>query len=115
MTALWASVSGDAPACRAEPPADAAGAADLMDAACEAWWTTDERYVLRVGAAGDERWYVGELEGDEAGGALAAPASPRPPREAVAPGTRTMLVGRRRTRGAAPAPMRLHVRRAPHG
>ncbi len=104
MTALWASVADPA----GEPSACAA------DARCEAWWTADERYVLRVAAAGGERWYVGELEVTEAGAALAGPASPCPAREAVPP-SRTMLVGRQRGRRTAPPPMRLHVRRPPRG
>ena len=98
MTALWASV------------ADASGPAS--EGAFEAWWTADERYVLRVGGAGAERWYVGELD-------LAAadvdPASPRPPRETPPPRSRTMLVGRRRGSRVAPPPMRLHVRRPARG
>lgn len=103
MTALWASVADPA----GDPPARPSDA-------CEAWWTADERYVLRVAAGGGERWYVGELEVDEAGDAPAGAGSPRPPREAVPP-SRTMLVGRQRGRRTAPAPMRLHVRRPPRG
>lgn len=108
MTALWASVSDPS----IDGPALGAALADApADPTCEAWWTADERYVLRVAAAGGERWYVGELEGDDVGDGLAA-ASVRPPRDAVPP-TRTMLVGRQRGRRTAPAPMRLHVRRPP--
>jgi hypothetical protein len=117
MTALWASVAGSAaepaegvPAC-ADAPAAASGPAPGDD--CEAWWTADERYVLRVGGAGAERWYVGEL--DLAAADVEA-AVPRPPRETLPPPrSRTMLVGRRRGSRVAPSPMRLHVRRPARG
>lgn len=117
MTALWASVAGpsgglpdDAPGCADAPPSGDA------DAACEAWWTADERYVLRVAAAGGERWYVGELDAAGAADAVGVPGVPaavRAPREVAPPGTRTMLVGRRRGHRVSPGPMRLHVRRPP--
>ena len=112
MTALWASVAHPTGAAPAAVCADAP--VDASDPSCEGWWTADERYVLRVAAAGGERWYVGELEVDEVGDELRGAGTPRPPREAVPP-SRTMLVGRQRGRRTAPAPMRLHVRRPPRG
>ena len=129
LTALWASVASAAVATMA----DAAPAAG-DGAECDGWWTADERYVLRVGGGGAERWYVGELEattldglqlrglpvdgGDahqlELGAGASPTGSPRPPRDdAPSLRSRTMLVGRRRVGGAPRGAMRVTVRRLP--
>lgn len=93
-----------------------ASVADAPGDACEGWWTTDERYVLRVAAVGGEQWYVGELGAtDPMDAAAVSSVVPRPPRETPPPRTRTMLVGRQRGHRVAPAPMRLHVRRPSRG
>lgn len=116
LTALWASVA--TPVAAVPPAVD-----ERRAAPCDAWWTADERYVLRVGGGAQDEWYVGELDAladadaaDDAAladVAVAGAATPRPPRDVVPARTRTMLVGRRRVGCAAPGAMRLHVRRPP--
>ena len=117
LTALWASVA--TPAAAVPPSAN-----ERQASPCDAWWTADERYVVRVGGGAQDEWYVGELDaladadatGDAALAdvAVAVASTPRPPRDVVPARTRTMLVGRRRGgRAAPPAAMRLHVRRPP--
>lgn len=115
LTALWASIADGA----APVPATGATAvaAPPVAPACDAWWTADERYVVRVAAGLEDVWYVGELDGAGMGSAsdlaaaLAAPA--RPSDEGAPSRSRSVLVGRRRGPRAVPGAMRLHVRRPP--
>lgn len=132
LTALWASVArladhADRPLIVASAAPAGAVTGRPAGAACDAWWTADERYVLRVAGGAEDLWYVGELDAADAGAAPAAalPAdregdravafgvAPRPPRDGVPPGSRSMLVGRRRGPRSASGAMRLHVRRPP--